>query len=414
MGQNDELFTVKTLGQALELLKSYVLPFYDQVEEVPLLEALGRIIAKDIPATGSLPHFTKSTVDGLAVQARDTFGASESMPALIQNKGEVRMGQVPTDSIEMGEGYLIPTGGMLPPGSNAVVMIEHIEDFGDGLYGVTKPVAPGENLIEIGEDLQTGEVILERYTRIRAQEIGLLASQGIMLVPVIPRWRVGILSTGDEIVPPEVEPKAAQSRDINGYTLFGQTVETGNIARYYGIVPDNSDKMRQSLELMLKENDLVLLSGGSSVGTRDLSAQLIAELGKPGILFHGLAIRPGKPTIGGVIEGKVILGLPGHPASAMVVFETIVQPLLDASIINRKKIPLPEGILTQNIHSGSGREEFVRVCLREGQEDWHLEPIRGKSGLIRTMVLADGVIHIPLETEGVQAGQRLRVRLLRN
>jgi molybdopterin molybdotransferase len=292
-------------------------------------------------------------------------------------------------------------------------MIEHLEHFGEELYGVTKAVAPGENLIEIGEDLTVGEVILTQFTRIRAQEMGLLASLGQINVSVLPRFRVGILSTGDEIISPDKEPLPGQSRDINGYTLLGQALASGSEAHYYGIVKDDLEELRTMLTKMLKENDIVLLSGGSSVGTRDLSAQLIDELGEPGLLFHGLALKPGKPTIGGVVDGKLIFGLPGHPASAMVVFDAIVRPWLNGSVLCPQVDPLPKGKITQNLYSGSGREEFVRIRLIPKGEEWLLEPIRGKSGLIRTMVLADAIVHIPLDTEGIEAGKENPFRLLR-
>jgi len=413
MGSSSELFKVKTLAEAIDSLKPYVLSFYQRVEKVSLADSLGRIVSQDIPATCALPHFRKSTMDGMAVRAADTFGASESMPALVQCHGEVRMGVAPTGSLEKGTGILMPTGGMLPEGADAVVMIEHLEHFGEELYGVTKAVAPGENLIDVGEDLTEGEVILPQFTRIRAQEMGLLASQGLIQVPVLPRFRVGILSTGDEIISPEQVPVLGQSRDINGYTLLGQALACGADARHYGIVKDDLEELRSVLITMLKENDIVLLSGGSSVGSRDLSAQLISELGEPGLLFHGLALRPGKPTIGGVVDGKLIFGLPGHPASAMVVFDTIVRPWLDASVVHAKVDPLPKGTLTQNLYSGSGREEFVRVRVIADGDDWQVEPIRGKSGLIRTMVLADALVHIHLDTEGIEAGKEVAFRLLR-
>ena len=413
MGSGSELFKVKTLAEAIDSLKPYVLSFYQRVEKVPLAESLGRIITQDIPATCAVPHFRKSTMDGMAVRAADTYGASESMPALVQCHGEVRMGEAPKELLKQGTGILMPTGGMLPEGADAVVMVEHLEHFGEELYGVTKAVAPGENLIDIGEDLTEGEVILPQFTRIRAQEMGLLAALGLIHVPVLPRFRVGILSTGDEIVPPEQEPTPGQSRDINGYTLLGQALASGADARHYGIVKDDLEELRTILTQMLKENDLVLLSGGSSVGTRDLSAQLIDELGEPGLLFHGLALRPGKPTIGGVVDGKLIFGLPGHPASAMIVFDTIVRPWLDASVLHSKAEPLPKGMLTQNLYSGSGREEFVRVRLTSNGEEWQVEPIRGKSGLIRTMVLADAILHIQLDNEGIEAGKEVSFSLLR-
>jgi len=413
MGSSSELFKVKTLTEAIETLKPYMLSFYERVEKVTLAESLGRVVAQDIPATYALPHFRKSTMDGMAVRAADTFGASESMPALVQCHREVRMGEAPTEPLGQGTGILMPTGGMLPEGADAVVMVEHLEHFGEELYGVTKAVAPGENLIAIGEDVIEGEVILSKYKQIRAQEMGLLAAQGVIQVPVWPRFRVGILSTGDEIISPEQEPRPGQSRDINGYTLLGQALACGALARHYGIVKDNLEELRSVLTTMLEENDIVLLSGGSSVGSRDLSAQLIDELGEPGLLFHGLALRPGKPTIGGVIAGKLIFGLPGHPASAMVVFDAIVRPWLDASVLHAQVDPLPKGTLTQNIHSGSGREEFVRVRLISDGDDWRVEPIRGKSGLIRTMVLADALVHINLDTEGIEAGKDVLFRLLR-
>lgn len=413
MGSSNELFKVRTLSQAIDLLKPYVLSLYQREELVPLAASLGRLVSQDIPATCALPHFRKSTMDGMAVRASDTFGASESMPALVECHGEVRMGEVPSGLYKKGIGSLIPTGGMLPVEADAVVMIEHLEHFGDGLYGVTKAVAPGENLIDIGEDLAKEEVLITRFTRIRAQEMGLLASQGRIQVPVLPRFRVGILSTGDEIISPEQDPLPAQSRDINGYTLLGQALACGAEAKHYGIVKDDLEALRAILTRMLRENDLVLLSGGSSVGSRDLSAQLIRELGEPGLLFHGLALRPGKPTIGGVVDGKLIFGLPGHPASAMIVFDTIVRPWLEATVFRPLKDPFYKGRITQNLYSGSGREEFVRVQLIPDGDDWKVEPIRGKSGLIRTMVLADALVHIPLDTEGIEAGKEVSFRLLR-
>ena len=413
MGNSSELFKVKTLAEAIDSLKPYVLSFYQRVETIPLVDSLGRILCHDIPATCAIPHFRKSTMDGMAVRAADTFGASESMPALVQCYGEVRMGEAPIKALVQGTGILMPTGGMLPEGADAVVMIEQLEHFGEELYGVTKAVAPGENLIDIGEDVTVGEVILAQFTRIRAQEMGLLAALGHTNVSVLPRFRVGILSTGDEIIPPDQEPKPGQSRDINGYTLLGQALSSGAEAHYYGIVRDDLEELRTILTQMLSENDIVLLSGGSSVGTRDLSAQLISELGEPGLLFHGLALKPGKPTIGGVVDGKLIFGLPGHPASAMVVFDAIVRPWLDGSVLHPQVDPLPKGKFTQNLYSGSGREEFVRVRLIPNEKEWLLEPIRGKSGLIRTMVLADAIVHIHLDTEGIEAGKEVSFRLLR-
>lgn len=410
---SNELFKVLTLVEAMEILRPYMQPFYERHEAVSLEESWGRIAARDILARCDLPHFRKSTVDGLAVRATDTFGANESLPALIKNKEEVLMGRTTAKPMGKGEGMLIPTGGMLPEGSDAVVMIEYIEDFGDSLYGVTYPVAPGENLIDIGEDIGIGKVFIPRFNLIRAQEMGLLAAQGIVEVPVIARWKVGILSTGDEIVAPEIHPNQAQTRDINGYALMGQAISCGCNVKYYGIVGDNEIELREHLYEMLVENDIIILSGGSSVGTRDLTAGLIEEMSESGLLFHGLALKPGKPTIAGVAQGKVIFGLPGHPTSAMVVFDNLIRPWLDASTQSKRNIPLPEGILNQNIYSGSGREEFLHVSIMAKDDEYLLEPQRGKSGLISPLVLADGLVHISLDNEGLEAGKRVKVRVLR-
>lgn len=412
MKESNELFKVLTIQEAMQKLRPYFLNYYQKQEEISLDESYGRILAGDLQAGCDLPHFRKSTVDGLAVRAEDTFGASESLPAFIVNKGEIFMGKEPSRSIGRGEGMLIPTGGALPAGADAVVMIENIEDYGDSLYGVSEPVGPGENYIDIGEDYVKGETILRRYSIIRSQEMGLLAAQGIVKIPVIKRLKIGILSTGDEIVPPEAEPKPAQTRDINSYSLMGQALASGCEVQYYGIIGDSEAELSERLRVMQEENDLIILSGGSSVGSRDLTSRIIEEAGE-GLLFHGLAIKPGKPTLAGVAQGKLIFGLPGHPASAMVVFDTIIRPWLDSSYESQAPRPYPEGVLTQNIYSGSGREEFVQVRVLPDRDDWKLEPVRGKSGLIRTMVLADGVIHVNLDDEGLQAGRRVKVRLLR-
>ena len=413
MNNNKDLFKVITLCEARNILRPYWQNFFARKEEVALKESLNRLLAKDIQVQWPVPHYPKATVDGLAVRAKDTFGAGEGLPALLNCKGEVLMGCTPNIALGPGEGMLIPTGGMLPGGADAVVMVEDLEKYDEELYGVTKPIAPGENVITVGEDLQEGEVILTKYSRIRPQEMGLLAAQGLLKIPVVQRLKIGILSTGDEIVDPEVQPEPGQTRDINGYTLLWQAIASGAQGKYYGIVKDDQKQLVEALQRMLEENDIVLLSGGSSVGARDFTAEIIQELGEPRVLFHGLALRPGKPTIAGSVQGKLIFGLPGHPASAMVVFDALLRPFLEGTVLKEEALPLPEGILTQNLYSGTGREEYVRVRLRQEGQEWYAEPIRGKSGLLRPMVEADGYVHIGLNTEGIEAGKRVKIRLWR-
>ncbi|MFZ5590923.1 MAG: molybdopterin molybdotransferase MoeA, partial [Bacillota bacterium] len=280
-----------------------------------------------------------------------------------------------------------------------------------------RPVAPGENVVQRGEDMAAGQVVLEPGRSLRPQELGLLAALGLGRVPVLARPRVGIVSTGDEVVPPETMPAPGQVRDINSYALAGQVEQAGGQAQLYGIVRDSAAALQEVLEKALSECELVLLSGGSSVGTRDVSAAVLERLGRPGVLFHGLAIKPGKPTIGAVVEGKAVFGLPGHPVSAMVVFLLLVEPLLrrgrypQTETERQAEFPLPAEI-TRNMRSAAGREDFIRVRLDYQQGRWLAHPVLGKSGLISTMVQADALAWIAAAREGVVAGETVPVRPL--
>ncbi|MHB1127471.1 MAG: molybdopterin molybdotransferase MoeA [Bacillota bacterium] len=405
-----ELFNVVTVARARELIAASW-PFRRQAEQVPLVSALGRVLAGEVVSAEDVPGFNRSTMDGFAVRARDTFGASESMPAYLTVYGEIAMGQEAVLPLDHGMVAAIATGGMLPPGADAVVMIENTEPLEAGIIGILRPVAPGENTVARGEDIAVGQTVLQRDHRLRPQDLGVLATIGKVEVDVYTRLRVGILSTGNEVIAPEKVLTPGLVRDVNSYTLSAQVLADSGLPQTYGIIPDDFPVLLDVLKKAAAENDLVLISGGSSVGTRDLTVRVLQEMGLPGTLFHGLGLRPGKPTLAAVAGETLIMGLPGHPVSAMTAYEVLAKPLVLFGKYGPEAAQTVWATLTRNVASGAGREDHVRVRL--GEDQWGLvaEPVLGKSGLISVMVEADGVIIIPPETEGLYAGSQVPVRL---
>ncbi len=313
-----------------------VLALYDRfapvgVEELDLAEAGGRVLAGPILAPEDVPGFLRATMDGYAVRARDTFGAGAGAPQYLEIKGEVPMGVAPSRGVGGGETLRVATGAMLPPGADAVVMIEYTAEHPDGTLEVRRAVAPGENVLAPGEDVARGEKLFPAGRRLRPQEIGLLAALGIRRLAAYQRPRVAIISSGDEIVPLAAKPGLGQVRDSNAYLAAAQVAEWGGLPLMLGIIPDDFKSLRETLAAALEASDLILISGGSSVGVRDLTLTAIQDLPDAEILVHGVALRPGKPTILaalGQTPAKPLLGLPGHPASAAVVMEVLGRPLL--------------------------------------------------------------------------------------
>ena len=407
-----ELFQVITLAEARRQLGRYW-PLPGRLEMVvPLTEALGRELVRPVVAGEDVPGFDRATMDGYAVRAVDTFSAREGEPVLLRLAGEVPMGQKAGVRVNPGEAVAVATGSMLPPGADAVVMIENTEVLEDDRVAVYKPAAPGQDLVRQGSDVRAGATVLEAGHRLRPQDLGVLASLGINRVPVYEPWRVGILATGNEIVPPEVQAGPGQVRDINSYTLYGLVRDCGAEATLYGIAPDDLETLTARVQKALAENHLVLLSGGSSVGTRDLTVQVLAGLGQPGILFHGLAIRPGKPTLAALAGTKMVFGLPGHPVSAMVSFKVLLEPLLR---YGGYEGPAGKGTVTATlgspIPSTPGREDYIRVRLEAGLDGFLAVPVPGGSSIISSMIQADGLVTIPLEEEGLEAGTKVEVEL---
>ncbi len=400
-----DLFRAYVIADALSILREHV-RLDTPVERLGLRDVLHRTLAEDVFAPEDVPAFDRSTMDGYAVRAADTFGASEGLPAYLDVVGEVLMGQAPQGHLETGQAFRIATGGMLPEGADAVVMVEYTEELDEKTIGVTRPVAPGENTVRRGDDLKQGVLLLPRGHRLRPQDVGLLAAAGVSAVRIRRPLRVGIITTGDEVVPVDRHPRLGQVRDVNSYTLGGQVRECGAEPVVYGIIGDDFETLAATVRRALRETEAVLISGGSSVGRRDVTVDVVTSLGKPGVLFHGLAVRPGKPTIGAVIGHKLVLGLPGHPVSAMVVFQLLGRPLLDPGF---RRFPV-RARLTRSVSSQAGKEDYIRVRLSRGDGgELVAEPIPGKSGLIATMVRADGLARIPLESQGVAASDEVEV-----
>jgi|Deesub1362B_J571_1020462.scaffolds.fasta_scaffold05331_2 molybdopterin molybdotransferase len=380
-------------------------------EVVPLEEALDRVLSRDVLCPHDLPPFARATMDGYAVKASDTFGASESLPALLQVVGEVPMGEEPDFSMGAGEAARIATGGMLPSGADAVVMVEHTQVVDESTVEIYKSVAPGEHMVSKGEEARAGERILPEGWVLRPQDVGLLAALGMDRVWVHRRPLVAILSTGDEVVPVEVVPPPGKVRDVNSYCLGALVRRWGGIPVHLGIVPDSPQELEARCREGLERADFLLLSGGSSVGSRDYALKVILSLDGSEILAHGVAIKPGKPTLLASVGGKPVLGLPGHPVSASIVFAVVGRPLLDRLSGRRfahRPRPIPAR-LARNLASAQGREDYVRVTLEERDGELWAKPVLGASGLIATLVRAEGVIRIDAQAEGLERGSLVEV-----
>lgn len=400
--------------EALALLLKHLPPPNPQIEMVSLTDALGRVSAQPIYASEPLPAFSRSAVDGFAVRARDTFGASESLPAYLTLAGEVPMGSAPGFVLNPGQTALIHTGGMLPEGADAVVMLEYTQYSRPGEVEILRAAAPGENVLFAGEDVRSGDEVLPAGVRLRPAEIGGLAALGILEVPVTAPPRVGILSSGDEVIPPEQTPAPGQVRDVNSYTLSALVTASGARPRRYGIVPDDPEPLNQTLHQALDENDLVVITAGSSASTRDLTAEIIARAGKPGVLVHGINVKPGKPTILAVCGGKAVIGLPGNPVSALVIARLFVVPVIEhcLGLIAPRPRTAIQARLAVNVPSQAGREDYLPVQLTSQGGTWMAEPIFYKSNLIFTLARADGLLKIPADATGIEAGSLVTIEIL--
>ena len=400
-------------AQALERLLSH-LPVRTRMEEIDSIAALGRVTAQPVVAAQPLPGFRRATVDGYALQAAATFGANESLPAYLELVGEVSMGSAPTIQTSVAQCALIHTGGMLPAGADAVVMLEHTQAARPGEIEVLRAVAPGENVLQIGEDVRVGQEVILAGTRLRPAEIGGLMALGITRISVARKPQVGILSSGDEVVAPDQALQPGQVHDVNAYTLSSLVEQAGGEPRRYGIIPDRADLLLSAAQGSLAECELLAITAGSSASARDLTAQVINDLGSPGVLVHGVNVRPGKPTILGVCGGKPVIGLPGNPVSALVIAQLFVVPVVEALLALKHPRPRAQvaARLALNLNSQAGREDWVAVRLVPDESGYRAEPVFGQSNLIFTLARADGLLRIPPDATGLSAGTLVDVELM--
>jgi molybdopterin molybdotransferase len=385
-------------------------------ERIPTVRARARVLAEDLHSAVDLPHFHRAAMDGYAVKAKDTFGASQSLPAYLKLSGIVEMGKEATRPLATCEAIRISTGGMMPPESDAVVMVEYCDEVEAGLVEIHRGVSPWQNVIQIGDDIKSGELVFHRGRRLRAHDLGALTGIGISSVPVYKRPRIALISTGDEIVDADTNPLPGQVRNINQHSLAGLIEECGGELKDWGVVRDDRDQMTQAIGEAIEWSDLVLLSGGSSMGAKDIALETILSFADSEFIFHGISISPGKPTIFAKACGKPILGLPGYPVSALVIFDLFAAPLM-RRLAGEEPAAIDQfartvrATLKTNISSQVGREDYVRVTLERGSQGWLATPLPSKSGAIFTLVKADGMVRIDLNQDGLERGEEVEVIL---
>ena len=403
-----EFFTTRTVAEALAGFRPRR---RTASETVPLGDALRRVPGEPVIAPHPLPGFARSTVDGYAVRAADTYGVSEGLPGYLTLAGAVLMGTEPTTAVTSGTAVVMPTGGALPPGADAVVMIEYTAEAMPGTIEVVRPVAPGEGVVRADEDAKPGDAIIGGGRPLRPQDLGMLAAAGVTSVTVRKKPVVTIFSTGDEVVPADTaELKPGQVRDATATALAALTADAGGEPVYGGIVPDDPGALEKALRDALPASDMLVISAGSSVGVRDETATAVARLGEPGIWCHGLAIKPGKPTLLADCAGVPVIGLPGNPRSALVVFRLVGMPVV--RMVGGCEAPPPQpstrARLSRDLASAAGRLDVVQVTV---SEDGMATPVFGLSALLSVLTAADGYIVIPDDATGLAAGSEVDVIL---
>lgn len=406
------MFNVKTVEETFEIIKEKFICMSFEYEEVSILDSINRVLHENVYSEENIPSFNKSTVDGYAVKAKDTFGASESMPAQLKLVPEVKMGITPEFVLNEMESCYIPTGGELPKGADSVVMIEYSEDYRDGFIYLNKSVAPGNGVIYCGDDVKNGDLVIVEGTVIKEKHVAVLASLGYEYIKVRKKPVVGIISTGDELISIGEKPVGSQVRDINSYALSVLVKSCGGDFKSYGIVKDIFAELQAVVDKAILECDIVIISGGSSVGVKDQTLKVIEDIKESEILVHGIAVKPGKPTILAKATGKPVVGLPGHPGSAFFIFKVFMERLIKQMLgqkdrdSNRNSIEV-ECLISQNYPSNHGREEYVAVKIQENIAT----PLHGKSGLIRLLADSSGFIRIGKNSEGLLKGEKVKVQI---
>lgn len=399
------MLTVRTVAEVNGIIENRFGFDRASFERVPLESALDRVLAEDIRAVEFVPDFDRSTVDGYAVKASDVFGCSYATPALLTFAGKSSMGEHTDIRLIKGQCVYVPTGGEVPFCADAVVMLEYAEDFGDGSIAIYNPCAPGANMIFRGDDVKPGEPVILAGKRLTVADTGALAALGIVDVPVMKRPRVAIISTGDELVHASERLTVGKIRDVNAPMLCAAIGDIGGEPRFCGIIKDDEQAIKAAMVEAIKDCDMLIMSGGTSVDVKDVAPAAIAELGE--LMVHGVAAKPGKPTIVGSIKRKPVFGLPGNPVAAYFMFHMLVRPLLCSMLGTKPKDRSVTVPISRAVPSNHGREEFVPVSLRDGVA----QPIAGKSGLITTLSCADGFVRVARDCEGLKQGETVEVTL---
>lgn len=407
-----DFFKVVSIEEGKRLLKENLKEYKFSIEEIDILESLNRVLGVDIYSTIDVPEFNRSTVDGYAIKVVDSHGANDSIPSILNIIGEVKMGEIAKQSIKSGEAMYVPTGGMIPDGADGMIMIEHTEKMDENTLLIYKPISQGENIVFKGDDIKKDALALKKGRKINPEVIGVLAALGIGRVKVFKKPRFYIISTGDEIIDIDEELKIGKIRDINSYALYGLIQNIGGEVVEKVIIKDDYNLLRNEVEKALDKSDIVLISGGSSVGTKDYTHKVIDSFQGKGVFVHGVSIKPGKPTIMGEGNGKLIFGLPGHPVSSIIVFKTFLEDFIKEKLSIESITPRVKAIMDFNFPSAPGRTTFQTVKLKEEKGIFYATPSFGKSGMITLLSESQGYIIIEAHEEGINKGVEREVYLL--
>jgi molybdenum cofactor synthesis domain-containing protein len=405
-----------SFDEAKNAINQHIKPQPLGTEEVPLLEAHSRVLSQDVTSDLDIPPFSRSTVDGYAVKAEDTYGAEENTPAKLKVCGTVNVGEPPQIKVANGEAAEIVTGAPIPDGADASVMVENTQRNGAELL-VYRAVTKSENVMKKGSDIKKGETALKAGTVLGSSEIGVLAALGATKAKVYKVPVVAVLSTGGEVTEPGKKLPPGKIYDINAYSLSAAVLEAGGKPVYMGVVPDDKEQLRKALEHALASADAVITSGGVSVGPHDLTPKTVDSLGEPGLIVCGVAVKPGKPTTVGLVGRKPVFSMPGHPTSALLLFHLLVRPVIQGFAGRPvREIAVVKAVAGARMFSAKGRRTFVMVKLKRADSGGLVaEPVEtGASGAITTLAKADGFVEVPADEQFIDAGEEVAVSLLKS
>lgn len=408
-----ELLKVVDIEEAERVLFDCLKDFPKSIVDIPVEEGLDAIVAEDISALEDIPSFRRSTVDGYAVVSGDVAAAGETVPVILDFLGSVKMGEAASNNVIPGTCVYVPTGGAVPDGADAMVMIEHTDKIGTARVSVSQSVAAGAHVIKVGEDMTEGTILIEKGTHVRPQTIGALCAAGYEKIPVYTPLKIAVISTGDELVSIDVKPHAGQIRDVNTYSISAQAKKDGFQVVSHQVIPDDKERIFNAVEELKEVADIICISGGSSKGEKDYTAEIISMAGNPGTIIHGVAVKPGKPTIIGYDgESKTIMaGLPGHPVSSFIIFELLFSSLMRKHTGSAPKRPY-YARMSRNLPGSPGRTTCIPVKITDTGEGYLAEPVFGKSGLISTLDRADGYVMIEKNREGLLEGETVAVHII--